>query len=149
MKFAQRMVLIPESEYLSLKAGSSKIEKRKVKSKRPPPAKVRIEKLSQYFSPEHQAKVDSIERELKTSGVSWNSNFEIITSYGDTLYNTNILDLLKYALTSVPSNPGKPLGYSDFVKLLSQTKVPVGIFSRKTAREALHRARGSSTWEVY
>jgi hypothetical protein len=122
------MVLIPEVEYLSLKEGSSVIKrdkkaKRKISKSNPKP-----EELKQYFSPEHQAKVEAIERALSESGVSWNSNFELITSYGDTLVNSNILDLLKYTLTSVPSNPGKPFGYSEFVKILSQTAVPIAIF---------------------
>ena len=103
MRHAQRMVLIPESEYLSLKQGRltcNKVEKRKtrtttpkvvkeearsiVNSFKPPRKKLDLfdNSLSQFFSPEHQHKVAAIEGELKRGGASWNSNFELTSGQG-------------------------------------------------------------------
>ena len=168
MRHAQRMVLIPESEYLSLKHGRitrKKVEKRQTTSskvdKEKPSASVNYYKsprkkldsldnsLSQFFSPDHQQKVVAIEGALKRGGAAWNSNFELTAGQGQTIANSNIVDLLKYALTTVPANPGKPTGYSEFIKILSQTTLPVAVFSRKATRDAISRARDSSVWETY
>ena len=155
MKFAQRMVLIPESEYLSLKSNSTqpggqqpersstncRIKKRKIESP--------FNSISQYFSSDHHSKVSAIENTLLSSGVSWNSNFEVTSNQGHRLENSNLIDLLKYMLTSVPSNPGRPTGYPEFIRILSQTTIPVAIFSRRAARDAITQARSASTWEPY
>ena len=169
MKHSQRMVLIPETEYLSLKQvkgartrvdkqkpAQSKVVKTQVDSIRrtsfkQPKKRLQLldNSLSQFFSPDHQQKVAAIEGALRRGGASWNSNFELTSGQGQTFVNSNIVDLIKYALTSVPSNPGKPVGYTEFVKILSQTTLPVAVFSRKAAREAILRARDSTSWEAY
>ena len=59
------------------------------------------------------------------------------------------MDLLKFSLSSVPANPGRPDAFQEFIKLVSQTSIPVSTFSRKAAKEAIKRSRQSFEWETF
>ena len=59
----------------------------------------------------------------------WNENGELLTTNGDPIRNSNILDLINFVTTSQKYDH-TPVGFSDFIILLNEANVPTHMISK-------------------
>lgn len=157
MKYAQRMILISEAEYLDLKRGRkssmadllreprdinkyNKLLGAKLKKKKKLEAKP---SFIDFIPPVYHS-----EAKILTRDMSWNDRFELITSSG-AVPGSNIADLVKEALikrTLGQKNDPNPVGWDVFIHKISQSTLPASFFKRQSIRQQLIELRGGLKW---
>ena len=105
MKYAQKMVLIPEEEYLAIRGKTHPVReemKTILKGKRDHAAatKVTHDNLLDHFEPIYHKKVTSFLSQLRNHRFEWNDKKELIMPSGKMIQHSNIIDLIKEALVS-------------------------------------------------
>ena len=151
MKHAKRMVVISEDEYRKLKGSiksrqtvtdykkriSSQIQRRLSQKKHP--------SIDSYFDPKYQNKVRALMAELIASGVTINSKNELQLAHGDTVPNSNIIELMRELLVGATTSRDNVEGWNEFLNAIARTDVPLSIFPKNAVKNALRRIR----WEEY
>ena len=120
MKYAKRMVLIPEVEYLALKQTSPSSRKHRL-----PPTSIQLEQesgkrirtrdqethvlqrmlrpkqqvsLVEHLPPTYQSKAKALLSELELAHIKPSENKELVLPSGETVYGSNVVDLVKEAV---------------------------------------------------
>ena len=166
MKYAKRMVLVPEDEYLSLKGGNTKLKAKKVTDLQKPFIKMtqdlgkdirlrnidRIEKatlqaptdfnreivqMTEHLPQTHHHKARLLLSELRAQGFKWKYNKELTTPSGQTLYGSNVIDLIKEALVQARRKVPKPTGWTEFILAVADSGIPKTLFTKKSTKQAL------------
>lgn len=169
MKYAVRMVIIPESEYHSLKAkhnqGGKKLKTRrryiqltqdlgrkirqrdseKIQQQRVQAAATKsdpyhtVVDLIQHLPPVYHSKARLALSELLAQGFAWKQNKEVTIPSGQTLVGSNIVDLLKEAFVPQRRGTPKPTGWSEFIQYVASAGVPQSLFTKKETKRALQQ----------
>lgn len=169
MKHGQRMVVISEEEYKKLKTRAQlNDQKRTVALKKKTSKQIRqriMDKqqfvsgktalqqspasVESFFLPQYQSLVSAVLSELQLRGVKLNSNRELVMPYGDTIYGSNIIDLMKELLTGTRQGQ-LPTGWREFITVVANTNIPLSAFKKKGSRDALSRVRMDQVdWEEF
>ena len=169
MKYAQRMILVPEDQALRERArktteklskavrvkNQAKVKKWLVTPTPPgvvpnqPNATATPRELSASLPPIYQAKGERLLNEMLSAGFTWTPSKELVLPSTEPLPNSNIQAILKEALVK-GNDPVKPLGWKEFLSQISQSTVPLSLLTKKSTQQALrqiHQSRG--IWEVY
>ena len=169
MKYAVRMVLIPESEYLSLKGKSTKdvkkLKTRKAfikltqdlgkKIRQRDQVKIQQQKVLDAQVDQNRPVIDLVQHlpsiyhkkgkltldELQSQGFSWKQNKEITVPSGKTLTGSNIVDLLKEALVPQRKGTPKPSDWTEFIQSIASSGVPQSLFTKKETKRALQQVQ--------
>lgn len=169
MKYAARMVLVPETEYLALQAGSYKnkttpsLKRQAINLSQDLGKRIRQRKqivkldiqpgvnILEHLPPIYQPKAKLLLKELKSRGVAWTGNRELITSNGLTIADSNIIDLIKEALVSTTSSRHrpKPHGWEEFITDIANLNVPLTLFTKASTLTAVDRARTQNVMPVW
>lgn len=169
MKYAQRMVLVPEAESLRQKAKEKtiKLAKRvrvknqsKVKQWLVTPAPPGVvpnqptlvstpKELSVSLPPIYQAKGEKLLNEMIRSGFSWNPSKELVLPSTQSIPNSNIESIIKEALVRGRTTT-KPTGWKEFLEEISRSTVPLDLLTKKSTQEALKQTgQSQGAWEMY
>ncbi len=167
MKYATRMVLIPETEYLSLKESSNEIYKRKKRLNPKMTAtqltqelgkKIRLRdqetkvlmnlvkptpkvKIVEHLPPSFHNKGSVLLSELALANIKHSENKELVLPSGEMVPRSNMTDLLKEALHQQKKSVGrKPVGWTAFVRALAASPVPMMLLNQ-TTRAAIAKVR--------
>lgn len=167
MKYSTRMVLIPETEYLSLKESSKTARKKKTldlparvveltqtlgKQIRQQDQKIAKAvkpslKIVEYLPPIYHAKANLLLKELDDAGIKYNNKRELVLKSGEVVFQSNIIDLIKESL--IKSKRGEqPTGWQAFMEDVATSAVPVSLFKSQT-RQELEQARRVPEYERY
>lgn len=178
MKFAKRMVLVPESEYNLLKTlkkepkkeiseakrfrkltqdlgkkirlkGQTKSQQEQIKAQAD--SRLTILDLSESLPALYQPKARLVLSELLAQGFKWKYNKELTLPSGQTITGSNIVDLLKESLVPQKKDTPKPNGWVEFVSSVAGSSVPKTLFTKKSTQRALQRFQPSvePQWEEY
>ena len=156
MKYAMKMVLIPESEYRRLKPeGGVKDEMNQLLNKKPDHETAAD--MSQLFGrylrtakPEHQPISKPLDKSqivsqlpaiyhnkimkfltlLENFGSSWTDRYEFVSKDGHIL--GNIVDLLKQAFVS--KIKGSSQGWAQFLNEIIDANIPLSFFTKKSTK---------------
>lgn len=139
MKYAQKMVLIPEVEYHTLldkpksKTGQLRQDMKDIlkgkrdhtaaakmsqlfgaymrtkASEKPPAPKSKQDDFLEYFDPIYHKKVKLLVSQLRDHGIEWNEQKELRLSSGETIAHSNIIDLIKEAVVGTKKKQREPL----------------------------------------
>ena len=149
MKYATKMVLIPEAEYRKLlpeggiKAKISKI----VSGKRNHESAKEMSQLfgrhlrttkpqPSHFQPIYHGKVSKVLAEFEKYGTSWTNRNELVLKSGKVITNSNIIDLVKEALVGTRRKERRmPDGWKQFIAEIVDSDMSKDIFTKKTTRE--------------
>lgn len=160
MKYAEKMILVPDTLKLRAKKKTDKLAKSirmrnqaKVKqwliTPTPPgvvpnaPNPVATPKeLSVSLPPMYQAKGQRLLEEMLNAGFTWTPSKELVMPSTETIANSNVENLLKEALVRGKST-SKPIGWDKFISEISQSSIPISLLTKKSTRQALQ------PWEVY
>ena len=166
MKYAVRMVIIPELEYLQLKQQKptpGKLPKtRQAFIKHTQELGRQIRERAQAAEPSTAAEVtpptdprrstpDIVEHlprqyrdkarralsEMANHGFSWKYNREVQLPSGQLLSGSNIVDLLKEAID--PKTSSNPRGWSAFITSIADSAIPRSLFSKSSTKRALQQ----------
>lgn len=169
MKYAQRMVLVPEAESLRLKAkektnklakkvrvkNQSKVKQWLVTPTPPgvvpnPPSLVSTPKeLSASLPPLYQAKGERLLNEMLSSGFTWSPSKELVLPSTQPIPNSNIEAIIKEALVRGKSSQ-KPAGWKEFIDEISRSTVPLDLLTKKSTQQALTQTgQSQGAWELY
>ena len=174
MKYAERMVLIPHTEYVILKQTDTKAIKKKPNSKKGKAELVRemskqivareknalrVHKVSQDFKvsivellpPIYHMKAKLLLSELASAGITYATNRELVVNPGVVIPHSNIVDIIREALITdkKPVGTPKPVGWQDFINSVAASRVPKTIFKQSVRKEIERRQRvaGWETWD--
>lgn len=184
MKFAKRMVLVPESEYLAMpkhrkkvvnerqaaRNSSQKLAKQ-IRRREHTVAKVRTHvtepvdpgvnlssvyteeepeldpmEIAQHMPVNYQNKTKLLLTHLNKQGIAWNDRKEVVLPGGNILKNSNIVDLVKEALTKSTSKT-KPRGWKEFLANMGAAGVPLSLFTKQSTLQGIRREQ--PTWTEY
>ena len=174
MKYAQKMVLIPEEEYLAIRGKTHPVReemKTILKGKRDHAAATKMsqlvgaylrhkqkdklpevthDNLLDHFEPIYHKKVTSFLSQLRHHRFEWNDKKELIIPSGKIVQHSNIIDLIKEALVSSRGKKRvlQPMGWEIFVEALAATSIPINFFTKQSTQEAIKQAQHHE-WEVY
>ncbi len=166
MKYATRMVLIPETEYLALKVPKKGTEKKKKKTNvieviQEMGKKIRQRdqetskaykpsvKVIEHLPPIYHSKAKLLLSELATAGIKYTDKKELVLESGEVISQSNIVDLIKEALMPVKHTGDlKPTGWRYFIQNIAASPVPVSLF-KKSVRQEIERTRAEPIWEEY
>lgn len=175
MNVAQKMVLIPETEYSSLlnkpqnqiKKDMKEVLKGKrdhesatkmsqligsylrFKHPRKPPAPKKPD-FTEFFEPIYHRKVKYLLSQLHEYGVEWTDNKELVLSNGVIIPHSNIVDLIKEALVGTRKRQRTiPTGWQEFLKILATINLPKSFFPKKTTLHDLAEHQEGHEWEMY
>lgn len=164
MKHAQKMILIPESEYHEISKTKDIKDKMKelLKGKHDYEAAKNMSQLVgevirrkqnkkkksvpeinllENFSSIYHNKVKTFVKHLNNNGITWNDELEVKHIPG-----SNIIDLIKEAIVR-----GKrrtlPIGWEQFIYTIASSKIPTSFFSKTATIDDLQRMRHE--WQVY
>ena len=182
MKYAKRMVLVPESEYLAMPKQRKKVNERQaarassqklakqirrrehiaVKNRtRAEPVdpgvhlssvypeeepEMDIMEIAEHMPVNYQNKTKLLLAYLNKKGIIWNDRKEVVLPDGSVLQNSNIVDLLKEALTR-STTVAKPRGWKEFMASMVAAGVPLSLFTKQSTLQALQREQ--PTWISY
>ena len=174
MKVAQKMVLIPEEEYLALTTKKPKTLRqdmrdilqgprdhesavkmsqlvgthlRRKESEKPKSSKP-TEDFLDYFDPIYHRKINLLLSQFQTHGIGWNERKELILPSGETIAHSNIIDLIKEALVGTKKRGPLPVGWQAFIDAIVATPIPTTLFRKKSTLEDIAKAQGH-VWQVY
>ena len=175
MKYAMKMVLIPESEYRRLKPEEGvkgKVVKllhgkrdkkaatemtqlfgRYLRTTKPEKEIQTLSKdeIVQNLPPMYHEKVKQFLTQLETYGSTWTDNFQFVTKSGQII--GNILDLLKEAFVGTRSlRRNVPQGWDHFIKEIVAADIPRGTFSKKSTKQDIAQEKGQRRqvqWENF
>ncbi len=158
MKYAMKMVLIPESEYRRLKPEEGvrdKVNKilrgkrdrnaatemsqlfgRYLRTTKPEQEKKSLskEEIIQQLPPIYHEKVKNFLTELEKYGSTWTDNYEFVTKSGETI--GNIVDLLKEAFVGVKGiRRDVPQGWKQFIQEIVAANIPRSAFGKKSTKD--------------
>ena len=168
MKYAVRMVIIPEAEYKSLKPDKKASKTRKTKREaavqisqelglkirkrnqikalhrqqehQPPESSRFMLELFDYLPASYHAKARTVLSELLNKGFAWTYKGEVTLPSGQKLIGSNIGDLLREALVQQQKkDTPKPIAWIDFIAGIVNSGVTQSLFSKKSTREAINR----------
>ena len=186
MKFAKRMVLIPEADFKQSSKKPQSLRKAAIEITQKLEKQIRhrnqsVARLKAQWNPiESQTgptvQLSSIYKETKpitnvlnisemmpavyrnktkllldqfqARGMTWNAAGELILPDGQTIDNSNILDLFKEAfvgLTRGKSSAKKPVGWTEFVQGMAQVVIPPIMFRKQSTLDELQNAL--TQWE--
>ena len=169
MKYAQRMVLVPESELVRQKA--RKETERIAKSLRmkdqakvkhwqttptPPGVVPRIpnavpttSELSSSLPRLYQIKGQKLLDEMLSSGFTWSPSKELILPSTEVIPNSSVEAILKEALVRGNTSV-KPTGWNEFIAEVSRSSIPLSLLTKKSTQHDLKQLKRSGlVWEVY
>lgn len=169
MKFATRMVLIPETEYLLLKQSTPQSVKKKKMSRNPEAAAIDITQqlgkkmrkreqeipkstrptvdVVDHISAQYQPKAKLLLAELANANIKHTASKELVLSSGEVISHSNIVDIIKTAIIpSKRTDTPKPTGWMDFIQDVATSTVPKTVFSMRTRREI---EQAGPRWEDY
>lgn len=176
MKVAQKMVLIPEEEYLTLTHKTQKPKTlrqdmrdilqgprdyesavkmsqlvgthlRRKESEKPKPSKPK-ENFLDYFDPIYHRKVNLLLSQFQTHGIGWNEQKELTLPSGEVIAHSNIIDLIKEALVGAKKRGPLPVGWKAFIEAIVATPIPPSLFRKKSTLEDITKAQ-EHVWQVY
>ena len=105
-------------------------------------------KVSEMMPPLYRNKSKLLLGQLLARGMKWNDAGELILPDGQSIVNSNILDLLKEAFVGRPPTKKpvrKPVGWTEFIQGITQVGIPYDIFKKQSTLDDLNNARGE--WE--
>lgn len=175
MKYARKMVLIPEEEYQTLMNSKSNQSQRAIKDVlNEPRDHEAASKMSQlvgtylrrkqsetlptptkddvldYFNPIYQRKVVLFLSKLHDLGMEWNTDKEVKLPSGEIISHSNIVDLIKEALVSGKrKTERRPLGWEDFIRVIASSNIPKSMFTKKSTLEEIERVSQHGDWIEY
>jgi hypothetical protein len=163
MKYAMKMVLIPESEYRRLlPQGTIKNKMNKLLSGKrnretateltqmfgrhlrttkpePQPQQKPLDKLQllDHLPVLYHAKVSKFLTEFENYGASWTDKYELVLKSGEIIANSNIKHLLKEAFVAKRRRIERdvPNGWKQFITEIVDANIPITIFTKNTTRE--------------
>lgn len=163
MKYAKRMVLVPEVDYLQRAskpkkkidvhnaaiAISQKLGKR-LRKRDQTAARLKEQwdfhqrpkrvDMAEHLPPVYQQKARLLLGELAHQGVTYTKNNELVLPNREVLPQSNIMDLLTAALvTTRGREPPKPKGWSEFMENIAASGIPTSLFTKKATQRALAR----------
>ena len=178
MKYAMKMVLIPESEYRRLKPEGGmkdKVDKilsgkrdakaatemsqlfgRYLRTTKPvQPSKKPIEEMEivSHLPVLYHEKVSKFLTQLQNYGTTWTDNYQLISKSGEVI--GDIVDLLKEAFVGTRRTERQiPSGWIQFIKEIVNANISRKTFSKKTTRDDIQqeieeRGQFHKTWENY
>ena len=167
MKYAERMVLVPESETVRERARkeTDKIAKSvrmkdqaKVKqwqTNPTPPGIVprsvipTLLEISASLPPMYQSKAQRFLVEMLNAGFTWSASKEMILPSTEIVPNSNIEAILKEALVR-GSTSTKPVGWKEFISFVSKSSIPLSLLTKKSTQNDLKQLKKSKRmWEIY
>lgn len=175
MKFAEKMVLIPEAEYHALlnKPGKTSELKKEMKdvlkgkrdhtaatkmsqlvgaylrhkeSVKPP--KRKQEDFLEYFHTIYHGKVKSLLSQLHSNRIEWNEEYELILPSGQIIAKSNIVDLIREALVSTKKKSPAPIGWNAFTEAIALSAIPKSLFNKKSTLKAIVQHKPEHEWEM-
>ena len=167
MKYAQRMVLAPESE--TDRERARKETERLAKAVRmkdqakikqwqtnpTPPGIVprsvipTLLEISSSLPPMYQPKAKRLLDEMLSAGFTWSASKELILPSTEIVPNSNIEAILKEALVRGSAST-KPIGWREFISFVSQSSIPLGLLTKKSTQNDLKQLKKSKRmWEIY
>ena len=176
MKYAVKMVLIPETEYKMLldrnpmKAKMNKLLRGKPSREKAAemsqligrhlrmqplpktPKAVKAPNILSHFQPIYHSKINKVMSALNKYGSDVSEKNELVLRIGDVVTNSNIIDLLKEAFVSSRRKERElPHGWRYFIQEIVNANIPLALFTKKTTREDIqNELRGwEHEWESY
>ena len=160
MKFSTRMVLIPETEYLLLKASTGTKRKQTfTEMTQDMSKKIRLSErdkaelfqpsvnIIEHLPPIYHSKAKRLLAELAIAKIKHTDSKEVVLPNGAAITRSNIVDLITEAL--VPNNSRlKPIGWDDFLESIAASNIPSTMF-KKTVKNAIGLMRAGPAWEAY
>lgn len=166
MKYAKRMILVPEDEYLALKSKGLKtksvnqrdlqkpfvaltqdlgrqirqrdqVEAETAEKQAPLDMNREIVNMTEHLPQTHHHKARLLLTELREQGFKWKYNKELTTPSGQTLHGSNVIDLIKEALVQAKKKQPKPRGWSEFIASVAVSGIPKTLFTKKSTKVAL------------
>jgi len=160
MKFSTRMVLIPETEYLSLKASTGTKRKQTfTELTQDISKKIRLSDqdnaelfkpsvdIIEHMPPIYHSKAKRLLAELAIAKIKHTDSKEVVLPNGAVITRSNIVDLVKEALVGNHSRL-KPIGWDDFLESIVASNIPSTMF-KKTVKNAIELMRAGPAWEAY
>ena len=172
MKYAKRMVLVPEEDYLrgvskqkkqtsvhdkaieiSQKVGKQMRKRAQADAQvkevwerlTPPPKAADISSLLPAL---YQPKARLLLAELAKYGVTYTKDNEVVLPDNEVIAGSNMVDLLRAALVTERGRPPrKPKGWSQLIDSIAASNIPLSLFSKSSTKRALDRA--TPRWKVY
>ena len=176
MNVAQKMVLIPESEYLSLlNQPQNKIKKDikevlkgkrdhdsatkmsqligsylRFKRPRKPLPQPKKQDFLEFFEPIYHKKVKYLLSQLKDNGIEWTENNELLLANGAIVPHSNIVHLIREALVGTRKRSRTiPTGWQEFLQAIAASNIPKSFFPKKTTLYDLTELQQGHEWEMY
>ena len=178
MSVAQKMVLIPESEYLSLLNQPQNKIKRDIKevlkgkrdhesatkmsqlvgsylrskrSRKPPPLpQPKQQDFLEFFEPIYHKKIKHLLTQLKDNGIGWTDNNELLLANGAIVPNSNMVHLIKEALVGTRQRTRTiPIGWQEFLQAIAASNIPKSFFRKKSTSKDLAELQRGHEWEMY
>ena len=171
MKFAKRMVLVPEEDYLHSvnkqkrttnvrdraiemaqkvgkqmrKRAQADAQVKEVWERLTPPKAADIASLLPAL---YQPKARLLLAELAKHGVTYTKDNEVVLPDKEVIAGSNMVDLLRAALVTERGRPPrKPKGWSQLIESIAASNIPLSLFSKSSTKRALDRA--TPRWKVY
>jgi len=91
----------------------------------------------------YQNKTKLLLTHLKKRGITWNEKQEVVFPSGNVLHHSNIVDLVKKALTK-SSAKTKPHGWKEFLAGVVAAGIPFSLFTKQSTLQDLQREQ--PTW---
>lgn len=104
--------------------------------------------LLQFFTPTYHEKVKTVMSFLEAYGVTLTDKMEVISSNGDVIPNSNIVDLLKEALvaTKRKERVAVPTGWPEFIQEVANSNAPLNLFTKRTTLGDIRHLRDNQPW---
>lgn len=167
MKYAQRMVLVPESDRQKARIETDRLAKSirmkdqaKVKQWETtatppgvvPQALTRVPtslELSSSLPRIYQLKGQRLLDEMLSAGFMWTPAKELILPSTEIVPNSNLEAILKEALVR-GSSSAKPIGWQDFIAEVSRSTIPLTLLTKRSTQQDLkHAKKSGGVWEIY
>ena len=165
MKYAQRMVLVPESDRQKARTETDRLAKSlrmkdqaKVKQwettatppgvvpqalKRSPTSLELASSLPRMYQLKGQRLLD----EMLSAGFMWSPAKELILPSTEVIPNSNLEAILKEALVR-GSSAVKPIGWHDFIAEVSRSTIPLTLLTKRSTQQDIQQLK-SGVWEIY
>ena len=170
MKYAKRMIMVPEDEYLALKGTTTKLKVKKEEDLQKPFTKMtqnlgkkirvrdlikseekilqapldlnrEIVNMTEHLPQTHHHKARLLLTELRAQGFNWKYNKELTVPSGHTLRGSNVIDLIKEALVQARKKVPKPTGWAEFIAAVAESGIPKTLFTKKSTKQALESSQ--------
>ena len=160
------MVVLTEEEYKKLKNQrkirlhkkaakykqklSQKIQKQSMKKQRYAKSSNKHDILHEYFMPQHQSMAKALISDLLKSGAKITNNRELQVSHGDTVFGSDVVELVKELLVGSRFSVQKPKGWPEFVNAVADSDAPLSMISKSVSRNLIKKIRQESNpWIEY